>query len=305
MSWTQNDKSFKTLINRRATSSAKAPYEEIGDRTINTHLDEVWVQALPEDPAQAVINGTAEQRSLFTLTEDTSVASHLCYYAEYSGVRLRDWISDKYGSGYAVHLYQNTGAEIFPTDSSDWIFDYQTGILTLNSSSGLSLPLKITGYRYIGNKGFTGIVGLTGMGGGGTGVTGIQGVTGAGYDPALGSITGVINLILDNGNSTLTTGIKGDITLPFGFMLDKWQMLSKETGSVFLSIAAGNYDNYPYANMMHSGVTGPFISEGIKNLGDTSSWVGATGSLGEYVRVIVDSASSTKMTSLALYYHKL
>jgi hypothetical protein len=154
MPWTKEDRSFKTLINRRTTSSGKAWYEELGDNTINVHSDEIWAS-----PSQAVIDGVAELRTLFTLTEDVSVGSQQCYYAYESGNRLKEWISDKYGLGYAIHLYQNTGAEIFPTDVSTWFFDYQTGILTFNASTaGFSKPFKITGYRYIGSKGGGGTI---------------------------------------------------------------------------------------------------------------------------------------------------
>ncbi|GAG13606.1 unnamed protein product, partial [marine sediment metagenome] len=42
MSWTKNDISFKTLINKRQTDSNKQFYEEFGDYTINTYLYEIW-----------------------------------------------------------------------------------------------------------------------------------------------------------------------------------------------------------------------------------------------------------------------
>ena len=154
MPWTQTDRSFKTLINRRTTSSGKQYYEEIGDHTLNVHIDEVWAQTLPSDPATAVSQGLASQYTLFTMTEDVSVGSQQCYYAYSGGNRLEDWISDKYGTGYAVNLYQSTGAQIFPTDACQWFFDYPTGILTFNASTAaFSKPFKISGYRYIGTKG--------------------------------------------------------------------------------------------------------------------------------------------------------
>jgi len=158
MPWTKEDRSFKTLVNRRTTSSAKSYYEEVGDNTINVGFAEIWTDDINSSPAQAVIDGVAEQHTLFTLTEDISVGSQQSYYAYESGNRLKDWISDKYGIGYVIHLYQNTGAEIFPTDLSQWFFDYQTGILTFNGSvSGFTKPFKISGYRYIGGKGSSGI----------------------------------------------------------------------------------------------------------------------------------------------------
>jgi hypothetical protein len=154
MPWTKEDRSFKILVSRRTTSSGKAYYEEFGDNTINVHLDTVWSQSISSDPATAVSQGVAEQKTLFTLTEDNSVGSQQSYYAQVDGTRLKDWISDKYGDGYKVHLYQNNGNEIFPTDVSLWFFDNPTGILTFNASTAsFTKPFKVSGYRYIGQKG--------------------------------------------------------------------------------------------------------------------------------------------------------
>jgi len=155
--WTKEDRSFKTLINRRTSSSGKAWYEEFGDRTINIHNEEIWAESIDSIPAQALIDGVAELRTLFTLTEDTSVGNQQYYYAQESEVRLKDWISDKYGSNYAIQLFENSGVQIFPTNPSQWFFDYQTGILTFNgSTASFSKPFKVTGYRYIGTKGGAG-----------------------------------------------------------------------------------------------------------------------------------------------------
>jgi hypothetical protein len=188
MSWTQQDISFKYLLNKRESSSGKAFYEEFGDDTLNTHIANVWIETIADnDPAQALIDGVAEIRTSFLLTEDTSVPNNQCYYAYDSsgpGVRLKDWIGDKFGSNYAIHLYQNDGTEIFPTDNCQWLFSYQTGILIFNgSTSSFAKPFKITGYRYIGTKGLagipvgqTGLMGPTGIFGGPQGVTGLEGL---------------------------------------------------------------------------------------------------------------------------------
>ena len=290
MAWTSSDKAAKTLINRRATSSVKASYEELGDRTINVHLDEVWVQSVPTDPSQAVIDGAAEQRTLFTLTEDTSVANHQCYYAYDTGNRLRDWISDKYGTGYAIHLYQSTGAEIFPTDSSGWAFDYTTGILTLNSTTGLSLPLKISGYRYVGSKGITGIADTPGTPSTGVGI----------------GVTGTINVYISSPG-TITAGPKSDIKLPYGMHITNWSLFAGQTGTVYIDLWKSTFDNYPptVAGSMHAGATGPCIVGGIKSSGTTNAWYGATGAYTDIIRVSVGGVSEGTLSAyLALDYYR-
>ena len=208
MAWSKEDKSFKSLINKRNTSNSKTFYEEFGDSTINVHKSDIWAEDVPSDPSIAVAAGIAERHELLALTEDSSVLGHQCYYAFSSGNRLKEWISDKFGDLYLVRLYSSDNVEIFPTNASDWIFDYQTGILIFNgSTAAFSKPFKITAYRYIGIKGAlkgetgygaqgeTGLVGFTGS----QGVSGIQGATGLiGLTGAQG-VTGLIG----------STGIQG------------------------------------------------------------------------------------------------
>lgn len=157
MATNKEDRSFKTLINKRTTSEDKRAFEEFGDNTINVHHSEIWVDSVPyNNPSQGVTLGNVEQRTLFALTQDTSVPNSQGWYA-FSGSRLKDWISDKYGALYAAKLYDGSDNEIFPTDASDWFFDYQTGILTFSgSTAGHTKPYKITGYRYVGAKGISG-----------------------------------------------------------------------------------------------------------------------------------------------------
>lgn len=152
MSYNKEDKSFKTLLNKRATDSGKAFYEEFGDNTLDIHANEVKAEVIADnDPAQAVLDSVAEERTLFALTEDNTVANEQAWYA-FDSVRLKQWISDKYGANYAIKLYDGNDNQIFPTDPSDWLFDYTTGILVFNGNvGGLQKPFKISGYRYVGD----------------------------------------------------------------------------------------------------------------------------------------------------------
>lgn len=179
MAWNQTDRSFKTLINRRTTSVAKNFYEEFGDNTINITMSEIWIDPISSTPSLGISQGIVQQYTLFTLTEDITVPSQQAYFAD-SGLPsddltnptkpmpLKNWISPKFGYLYEIKLYDNSNNQIFPTDASQWFFDYQTGYLTFNSSTGsFTKPFKITGYRYTGNVGkvvkdlaFSGTAGL-------------------------------------------------------------------------------------------------------------------------------------------------
>jgi hypothetical protein len=150
-----NELVTKILLNKRVTSSNKTFYEEFGDFTINVSAQEIWAEEIDATPSVAVAAGVVQEYTLLTMTEDITVANQQTYYA-FSGNRLKDWVSDKYGSNYGVHVYDNSNNEIFLTDPSGPVFNHQTGILTFEgSTAGFTKPFKISGYRYVGSKGLS------------------------------------------------------------------------------------------------------------------------------------------------------
>lgn len=153
--WNQLDLSFKKLVNRVTTSSAKQYYEEFGDNTININKAEIWDQLPDPNPATAVTDGIASAYTLYTLTEDITVPNQQAYYAGSTfSTRLKNWISPKYGSLYQIQLFDNSNNPIDQTNAVDWYFDYATGIITFNgSTSGFVKPFKVTGYVYTGTLG--------------------------------------------------------------------------------------------------------------------------------------------------------
>jgi hypothetical protein len=164
MSWTQTDLTFKKLFNKRVTSSTKRIYEEIGDYTLNIHADEIWAEAIPSTPPGST-TAVVEVRTLLTLTQDTTVAGLQAWYAaDGMGNRLKDWIPDKFDTSpsatYAVKLFDQDDNQIPATDPSNWLFDYQTGILILQNTHASATGFKITGYRYVGTKGVAGAAGV-------------------------------------------------------------------------------------------------------------------------------------------------
>jgi hypothetical protein len=183
MSWSQQDTSFKKLQNKRiTTSTGKGIDEEKGASALELYLPDIKTDLIPGTPpgtSTSVLSYTGSIGQTFAV--DTSVPGNLTWFAT-SGygnttsandgsagseaLRLGDWISDKYdafgtvsGSGYEVKVYDKDSNLITKADPSDWLFDYQTGILIFNSSSTTygavtsTGPFRVAGYRYIGNKG--------------------------------------------------------------------------------------------------------------------------------------------------------
>ena len=189
MSWSQQDLSFKKLSNKRVTTSTgKGLPEEKGASTLELYLPDIKTENIPGTGNTATgLNGvlyyygpTASFGQ--TLVVDTSVPGNLTWFAS-SGYgntttandgsaisesqRLFNWVSDKYdafgtvsGAGYEIKLYDNAGNLITKSDASNWLFDYQTGILLFNNATlsngnpvSTSGPYKIVGWRYVGQKG--------------------------------------------------------------------------------------------------------------------------------------------------------
>lgn len=189
MPWTQTDTSFKKLSNKRITTSVgKGLPEEKGASTLELYLPDIKTGLIPGTG----FAGYGVSGYLFyhgpsaslgqTLAVDTSVPGNLTWFATTGwgnttaandgtsgseAQRLGDWISDKYdafgtvpGAGYEIKVYDRNNNLITKSDSSNWLFDYQTGILVFNQDAtsistliSTSGPFKIVGWRYIGPKG--------------------------------------------------------------------------------------------------------------------------------------------------------
>src|SRR6056297_513029 len=142
--------SFKKLVNRQYTTPNKAWYEEQSGIGFKLKGIDVWVDPIPEEPSSADPSVVQEFNTL-TLTEDTTVNFQRTWYCKDGDTKIGDFIPPLYGSGYEVALFDNNDNQIYPTDASDWFFDYTTGILTFGESvSGFTTPFKIKVYRYIG-----------------------------------------------------------------------------------------------------------------------------------------------------------
>ena len=164
---TKIDKSFRTLINKEFTTTAKKFYNELGANTINISTTEVWAEDVSSTPGTAVSAGVAKQYTEFTLAPLLGYASSAFYFASGSGftpgtsidrvtinedLLQRNFISDKYGSAYVAVLKDAGGTVVPPTDDIDWNFDYTTGILTVQdpNQGSYTTPYKISVYQYVG-----------------------------------------------------------------------------------------------------------------------------------------------------------
>ena len=140
---------FKKLSGREYTSTNKAIYEENGTVAFKVKGADVWIEPIPEDPAN--IDPLVVRKLTLTMTEDTTVAGSLSYKAIKDSQQLGAFVPPRYGQGYTAVLTIN-GTKILTTHSCGWNFDYESGLLTfLSTPPGTSTRSVVMDfYQYIG-----------------------------------------------------------------------------------------------------------------------------------------------------------
>jgi hypothetical protein len=62
---------------------------------------------------------------------------------------------------------------------------------------------------------------------------------------ALAASTATITFFIDGGGSAITTGVKGDLTIPFGCTITAWTILCDQSGSIVIDLWKDTLTNYP------------------------------------------------------------
>jgi hypothetical protein len=109
-------------------------------------------------------------------------------------------------------------------------------------------------------------------------------------------------IVIDGGDSAITTGIKGDLVIPYNLRILSWQILADQSGGIKIDIWKDNYANFPptLADSIIGGGVYPTISGTVSNT--SSSLTGWTTQIlkDEILRFNVDTVSSIKRATLTL-----
>lgn len=119
--------------------------------------------------------------------------------------------------------------------------------------------------------------------------------TAAGTDPRSFGIT------IDGGGSAITTGVKGDVEVPFACTINRATMLADQTGSIVIDVWKDTYANYPptVADTITASAK-PTISSAVKSQDSTlTGWTTAV-TAGDTIRFNVDSATTITRVTLIL-----
>lgn len=114
-------------------------------------------------------------------------------------------------------------------------------------------------------------------------------------------ITSSINFIIDGGGSAITTGIKGDVEIPFACTINQVTMLADQSGSIVVDIWKDTYANFPPTDadsITASAV--PTISTATKSQDATLTGWTTSITAGDILRFNVDSVTSITRVTVAL-----
>ena len=121
-------------------------------------------------------------------------------------------------------------------------------------------------------------------------------------DAMLASVT----FVIDGGGSTITTGIKGDLEIPFNCTIERVTMLADQSGSIVVDICGEQYSLYPPtdADSLANAGTPPTITTDTDSQDSAlTSWT-TTITAGDTLRFNVDSITLIQRVSICLKVRK-
>lgn len=124
---------------------------------------------------------------------------------------------------------------------------------------------------------------------------------GAGALPTMQSTSFSITYVIDGGGSTITTGIKGDLEVPFACTIQRATLLADQSGSIVVDIWKDTYANYPPTNADSICASAkPTISAATKSQDFTLTGWTTTIAAGDTLRFNVDSITTCTRVTLSL-----
>lgn len=110
-----------------------------------------------------------------------------------------------------------------------------------------------------------------------------------------------IQFLIDGGGSAITTGVKGDVEVPFDCAVTGWTILGDQSGSIVVDVWKDTYANFPptVADTI-AGSEKPTLSSASKNQDlSLTTWT-TTLSKGDILRFNVSSASTVTRVTVIL-----
>lgn len=116
---------------------------------------------------------------------------------------------------------------------------------------------------------------------------------------------GTIEYIIDGGGDAITTGIKGDLEIPFDCTIIAATALVDQSGSIVVDIWKDTYANYPPTDADSITSSTPVtVSSATKSQDTTLTGWTTTVSAGDILRFNVDSITTVTRCAVSLKYRK-
>ena len=114
-----------------------------------------------------------------------------------------------------------------------------------------------------------------------------------------------ITFIIDGGGAAITTGIKGDLTIPFNCTITEWTILADQSGSIVVDVWKDVYANYPptVADTITASAK-PTVTSSIKNQSSTLTGWTTTITSGDTLRFNVDSVATIQRITISLKVYR-
>lgn len=112
-----------------------------------------------------------------------------------------------------------------------------------------------------------------------------------------------ITFVIDGGGAAITTGVKGDLQIPFACTILGWTLLADQSGSAVVEISKGTYANWPTVSVITASAK-PTLSSVRKNTSTTlTGWTPAI-TAGDVLQIGVNSAATVQRVVLTLTVRK-
>lgn len=117
-----------------------------------------------------------------------------------------------------------------------------------------------------------------------------------------------ITFIIDGGGSAITTGVKGDLEIPFACTLNMWTLLADASGAIKIDVWKDTYANFPPtdADSITNAHEPEIAASGVKAQDtDISDWSDVTVDAGDILRFNVDSCATITRVTLSIKATKI
>lgn len=119
--------------------------------------------------------------------------------------------------------------------------------------------------------------------------------------PALPTRAGSIEFVIDGGGIAITTGVKGDVEIPFGCTITQVTLLADQSGSIVVDIWKDVYANFPPTDADSITASAPpTISSATKSQDATMTGWTKNITQGDVLRFNVDSCVTITRCTVSL-----